>query len=60
MLLRHVTAGRIAFAMGVREITADRVLADVSWSGGEALHVVARDDWFSAATGRLGLAPGLA
>lgn len=77
VLLRHVTAGRIALAMGVREATAgsgvavlhvadgtnfrsarapdgskqrsstDWVLAEASWSGGEALHVVRLDDWFS-------------
>ncbi len=77
VLLRHVAAGRIAFAMGVRETTAangaillhvaegtrfrsarapdgskqgsltEWVLANASWSGGQALHVVALDDWFS-------------
>jgi dihydroneopterin triphosphate diphosphatase len=77
VLLRHVTNGRIALAMGVREIRNRRggvmlhvadgttfrsarapdgskqrsltewILADVSWSGGEALHVVQLGDWFS-------------
>ncbi|MDQ3630273.1 MAG: DUF402 domain-containing protein [Actinomycetota bacterium] len=77
VLLRHVTVGRIAMAMGVREVAAgtgvvvlhvadgtnfksarapdgskqrsltEWVLADASWSGGEALHVVRLDEWFS-------------
>ncbi len=77
VLLRHVSGGRIALAMGVWEFTNDQggvmlhvadgtnfksarapdgskqrsltewVLADASWSGGEALHVVQLGDWFS-------------
>lgn len=77
VLLRHVTGGRVAFAMGVQELVGDHglvmlhvadgtrfksarapdgskqrsitewVLADASWSGGEALHVVQLGDWFS-------------